>query len=86
MRSYIYKQVVLFKNTSVINMRFIKQSQVIKVQNFDSDVKIKKKHGALFPNSIRGIIVGPSNCGKTNVMLSILLDPYGFKFENIYIY
>ena len=67
-------------------MRFVKQSEVIKVKNFDSKVKIKKKHGSLFPNSIRGIIVGPSNCGKTNVMLSILLDPNGLKFENIYIY
>lgn len=67
-------------------MKFIKQLDIIKVKNFDTKIKENKKHGALFPNSIRGIIVGPSNCGKTNVMLSILLDPNGLKFENLYIY
>lgn len=67
-------------------MKFVRQQEAISVQNFDGNVKQKKKHGTLFPNSIRGIIVGPSNCGKTNVMLSILLDVNGLKFENIYLY
>lgn len=44
------------------------------------------KHSNLLPNNIRGIITGPSNCGKTNVMLSLLKHPNGIKFENIYIY
>lgn len=48
--------------------------------------KKKRKHGILLPNSIRGIIVGPSNCGKTNVMISLLEHPQGLQFENVYIY
>lgn len=45
-----------------------------------------KRHRPLLPDSIRAIICGPSGCGKTNLMISILLDPKGLKFENIYLY
>lgn len=43
-------------------------------------------HSILLPNSIRCIICGPSNCGKTNIMLSLLLHENGLKFRNVYIY
>ena len=45
-----------------------------------------QKHGPLFPNSIRAIICGPSNCGKSNVMMSMLYSPDGLKFANLYVY
>lgn len=45
-----------------------------------------KRHGPLLPDSVRAIICGPSGCGKTNLMVSLLLDPKGLKFENIYLY
>jgi len=35
---------------------------------------------------LRGIICGPSNCGKTNVLISLLESPHGVRFENVYIY
>lgn len=35
---------------------------------------------------LRALIVGPSNCGKTNVMISLLEHPNGVKSRNIYIY
>lgn len=44
------------------------------------------KHSALLPDSIRCIICGPSNCGKTNVIISLLESPNGLRFENVYIY
>ncbi|XP_011698121.1 PREDICTED: uncharacterized protein LOC105456047 [Wasmannia auropunctata] len=40
----------------------------------------------MLPTSIRGIICGPSNCGKTNVLISLLESPHGVRFENVYIY
>lgn len=40
----------------------------------------------MLPNTIRGIICGPSNCGKTNVVISLLESPNGLRFENIYVY
>lgn len=68
-------------------MRFIKQQQLLPVKNMDlSKSNEPRKHGKLLPNSIRGLITGPSNCGKTNAMMSLLQHPNGLKFENIYIY
>jgi len=45
------------------------------------------RHGIVLclPNTIRALIVGPSNCGKTNIMLSLIENPNGLKFENVYI-
>jgi hypothetical protein len=68
-------------------MKFIKVNNAVKVKNLDMKTEQKiKKHGELFPDSIRGLIIGSSNCGKTNVMLNMLLDLNGLKFENIYIF
>lgn len=44
------------------------------------------KHSALLPNSVRCIICGPSNCGKTNVIMNLLESPNGLRFENVYVY
>ena len=40
----------------------------------------------MLPNTIRGIVCGPSNCGKTNALISLLESPNGLRFENIYVY
>lgn len=69
-------------------MRLIKQTKQIVVRNADEcqERKIKARHSILLPNSIRALIVGPSNCGKTNVMISLIESPNGLRFKNIYIY
>lgn len=69
-------------------MKFIKQHITLPVLNTDlkTSGQIKKRHGDLLPSSIRGLIVGPSNCGKTNAMLTLVVHPNGLRFENIYIY
>lgn len=82
----------MMKKKSVIKMKFVKQATNIVVNNIDSKAyggKIKdesNKHSILLPNSIRCLICGPSNCGKTNVLISLLEDPNGLRFENIYLY
>lgn len=57
-------------------MRFSRHEHSLHVKNFDilGDKDACRRHGDLLPNTIRGIICGPSNCGKTNVILSLLLD------------
>lgn len=45
----------------------------------------RKKHNDLFPESIRCILAGPSNSGKTDLMLTLLLHRNGLKFKNVYI-
>lgn len=72
-------------------MRFVKQAITIPVLNLDectstSSNKKIRKHSALLPDSIRCIIAGPSNCGKTNLLISLIESEHGLKFENIYIY
>lgn len=74
-------------------MHFAQHEPSLDVENFDlaqdaghAGMVEKKKHGVLLPNSIRCIIAGPSNCGKTNVVLSLLTHANGLKFENIYVY
>lgn len=66
------------------------QSLKLPVINFDTlterSEKIKSRHGKLLPNSIRAVFCGPSNCGKTNALLSLIIHPNGLKFENIYVY
>lgn len=68
----------------------VDQQQVdLSVRNFDSILPQKKihyKHGKLFPSSVRALFCGPSNCGKTNVLFSLIFDPNGLRFENIYIF
>lgn len=69
-------------------MKLVKQHANLNVRNldFENESSVKRKHSPLLPNSIRAIIVGPSNCGKTNLMLSLIDSPNGLKFENVYIY
>ncbi|KYN21445.1 hypothetical protein ALC57_06181 [Trachymyrmex cornetzi] len=48
-----------------------------------SDGEIRR-HGPLLPNTIRCIICGPSNCGKTNALIGLIESPHGVRFENVY--
>ncbi|CAK1594972.1 unnamed protein product [Parnassius mnemosyne] len=45
-----------------------------------------KRHGSLLPNTIRSIVCGPSNCGKTNLVISLMLHQNGPRFRNFYVY
>lgn len=68
-------------------MRFVKQTTSLPVHNFDQNPEnIRRRHSEILPNTIRSIICGPSNCGKTNALLSLIESPNGLKFENIYIF
>lgn len=71
-------------------MKIVKQKEKLPIINLDDHVgdfvPRFKRHSLLLPNNIRAIICGPSGCGKSNVMISLLMDPNGLKFENIYLY
>lgn len=75
-----------------MKMKFIKQHSTLTVSNIDNLIFRKKtkekwKHSRLLPNSIRCLIVGPSDCGKTNCLFSqCKLNANGLKYEKIYIY
>lgn len=72
-------------------MRIVKQTLNLPVDNLDEKIgcgidNAEKRHGPLLPSTIRGLIIGPSNCGKTNVMISLLTHPLGLRFSNVYLY
>lgn len=71
-------------------MKFEKQNVDLSITNFDSLMTqqkgARKRHGELLPNNIRAIFCGPSNCGKTNTLLSLITHPKGLSFENVYVY
>lgn len=71
-------------------MRLIRQKATIPMRNYDvylgAGLSKMSKHGPLLPDSIRCIVCGPSNCGKTNTVLNLLFSPNGLKFKNVYIF
>lgn len=70
-------------------MRLEQQRQRLTVKNVEppsSGGAAQRRHGDLLPDTVRCIVCGPSNCGKTNVAVSLLLDPNGLKFRNVYLY
>jgi len=58
-------------------MRFVRQP-LTHVINCDDrlwkmgDNAEKRKHGAMLPSTIRAIVCGSSNCGKSNVLISLV--------------
>lgn len=71
-------------------MKLIQQRKRIKISNAEpfsgGGGAAKRRHSTLLPNSIRAVISGPSNCGKTNLMICLLFDPNGLKFKNLYLF
>lgn len=68
-------------------MKFVKQKHSLKFDKYYFDkTEQASRHGSFLPNSIRCIICGPSNCGKTNLMIGLLLHEKGLRFQNVYVY
>jgi hypothetical protein len=67
-------------------MRIIKQKTSLNIENNDLVREDCVKHSLLFPSTMRCLVIGPSNCGKTNVIISLIEHPNGLKFKNIYVY
>lgn len=68
-------------------MRFIKQPHSLKIKNiYIEPRKVGLRHGNLLPNTVRCLISGPSNCGKTNLIIGLLLHKNGLHYSNVYVY
>ena len=59
-------------------MKFKVRNVKLPVTNFDTLEHEKRRHGALLPHSF-----GPSNGGKTNALLMLIVHSNSLKFENI---
>lgn len=68
-------------------MKFRKQPQSMKLNVVCAVGKKRNfRHGKLLPDTIRCLICGPSNCGKTNLIVGLLLHEHGLRFEHVYVY
>ena len=47
---------------------------------------MKRFNNPLLPKSIRGIIVGKSGCGKTTLLLNLLLRPGWLDYNNLSVF
>lgn len=69
----------------------MERENILPIVNLDNLLCVNKeqevkRHGPLLPNHVRALICGPSNCGKTNVLLNLIFAPQGLSFKNIYIF
>jgi len=69
-------------------MKFMRQQQRLDVSATLAEVKkdSRIKNGPLLPENIRAIVAGSSGCGKTQLVINLLTQANGLKFENIYVY
>ena len=68
-------------------MKFVEQKARIKTVKVGEPEVGEGRHGRHLPNTIKAVICGPSNCGKTQSMrLSLLLSKNGLRFENVYVF
>ena len=51
-----------------------------------NETTTKRFNNPLFPRSIRGLIVGKSNCGKTTLLLNLLLRPGWLDYDNLCVF
>ena len=58
----------------------------MEIRYFNLESKGKSQHHWLLPDSTLCIICGPSACGKTNLMLNLLLNGGYLDYDLLYIY
>ena len=46
----------------------------------------KRKNNPLLPRNVRGLIIGKSNCGKTTLMLNLLLQDNWLDYNRLYVF
>ena len=45
-----------------------------------------RENNPLLPSNIRGLIIGKSNCGKTTLLLNLLLRPDWLDYGHLYVF
>ena len=73
MHFYIVIIIFIYKNGSEFMLRVGQKSN-------------RRNNNELFPKSIRGLIVGKSGCGKTTLLLNLLLKPDWLDYDHLKVF
>ena len=46
----------------------------------------KRENSPLLPDNVRGLIIGKSNCGKTTLLLNLLIQPNWLDYNRLYVF
>ena len=58
----------------------------MEVKDLSWDSTVARSNHVLLPKSIRGIIVGKSGCGKTTLLLNLLLNPDWLDYDKLFVF
>lgn len=68
-------------------MKFVEQpSRIETVVVGEDQNQGEGRHGPLLPDSVRCVVCGPSNAGKTQALIDLLLSANGLRYENVCVY
>ena len=51
-----------------------------------SSTDLSRENSPLLPKNIRGLIIGKSNCGKTTLILNLLLQTNWLDYNHLYVF
>ena len=55
------------------------------ISNYSIKLKSTRKNDPLLPKNIRGLIIGKSNCGKSTLLVNLLLKPW-LDYDNLLVF
>ena len=58
----------------------------VKDLSWNDETSSSRFKNPLLPRSIRGLIVGKSGCGKTTLLLNLLLNPGWLDYDNLQVF
>ena len=56
----------------------------MEVKNISWDSMTARSNHTLLPKNVRGLIVGKSGCGKTTLLLNLLLNPGWLDYNKLF--
>ena len=83
------KQTSVFNRTDSPEASAFGRTQTIPLKmlkNLNWEEEAQRNNSPILPNSIRGLIVGKSGCGKTNLLLNFLLNPELLDYNKLLVY